>query len=120
LQCFVLTHVIETQILTEFVVDQQTGVISAAQSLTQREQSKYSLTVVARDSTAPYGEVVCPVNIIVISSQQSNLPIFVQPPNEGYTYTIPEAKVQVQTYMNFSLQMLIFPSNCVHNCYRQL
>ncbi|KAF6041180.1 hypothetical protein EB796_000518 [Bugula neritina] len=74
----------------EFAVDQQTGVISAAQSLTQREQSKYSLTVVARDSTAPYREVVCPVNILVISSQQSNLPIFVQPPNEGYTYTIPE------------------------------
>jgi len=99
-------------------VDQQTGVISAAQSLTQREQSKYSLTVVARDSTAPYREVVCPVNILVISSQQSNLPIFVQPPNEGYTYTIPEVKVHVGMYINFSLKLLIFPSSCVHNYYR--
>ena len=73
-----------------FAVDRTTGVLSTSLPLLASGRSTYDFSVRARDTSSPYYETICRVNVIVFSQETTNRPIFTQPPSESTIYRIYE------------------------------
>ena len=75
---------------SRFAVDRTTGVLSTSLPLLVSDRSTYDFSVRARDTSSPYYETICRVNVIVFSQETTNRPIFIQPPSESTIYRIYE------------------------------
>lgn len=72
-----------------FDINQQNGVLLTAISLANAA-SVITFSVRVSDRAGLY--INCDVRVVLTSSDLSNLPVFVNPPDENTTYHIPEVR----------------------------